>query len=313
MLKKYYDFIKEDIKEIEHIHHTLGEWVEELCLKNKEIEEILRPYLDNTNPTVRISNIINTLEEYDRKSVYKLITDYLNGAGRKGEIITYIDLTNESTNTQIEDLKAGKNVFNSFLKVITSLGLKDTEPNWKSMPESFILIFEYNTDSTKLKERFNRFPSLSYFTNKIPSNTKLYFGIKDTMEFSFGFIEEKIISIGAFQLNNAAFKFLQLLESQSANHLKKELAYLSIDKLKLLCSIAKHMKTYHPGDTSERSFKLNNGILEFGYKGLTKNIQEVITIKENFRKYLQTLRGSENLQMAITPSDDWVYCAIKIK
>jgi len=313
MLKKYLEFIKESIEEIEAKHHTLGEWVEDLAVSNEEILELLKPYLDGTNPTVRISSTINTLSDYDQKSVYKIITDYLNDTGREGQITTFVHLV-ESLNENLEDLKAGKNIFNSFLKVITSLGLKDTEPNWRNMPEDFILIFIYETDSTKLKERFSRFPSLTLFTNRIPENSKLYFGLKNKMEFSFGFIqEEKIIPIGSFQINKSSFKFLQTLESSSANHLKKELSFLNVDKLKLTCNIVKHMKMLHPGDTAERSFKLNNGILEFGYKELAKNTYEIPTIKETFRKHLEGLRGSENLQMSVALIDSWIYCAVKIK
>ena len=35
MLKKYLQFIKENINDIEDKHHSLGEWIEDLCEGNK--------------------------------------------------------------------------------------------------------------------------------------------------------------------------------------------------------------------------------------------------------------------------------------
>ena len=94
MLKKYLQFIKENINDIEQQHHSLGEWIEELCDGNKEILELVRPYVDNTNPTVRISNTINVLESPDKNSIYKIVTDYLSNKGLKTNIRTFVDMTN---------------------------------------------------------------------------------------------------------------------------------------------------------------------------------------------------------------------------
>ena len=63
MLKKYLEFIKETISEIENQHHSLGEWIENLAERNEEILELIKPFLENSNPTVRISNTINVLDK----------------------------------------------------------------------------------------------------------------------------------------------------------------------------------------------------------------------------------------------------------
>ena len=73
MLKNYWQFIKESIAEIEKLHHSLGEWVEGLCETNREIIELIKPYVDDTNPSVRIANAINVLESSDRNSIYKIV------------------------------------------------------------------------------------------------------------------------------------------------------------------------------------------------------------------------------------------------
>lgn len=318
MLKKYLQFIKETISDIETKHHTLGEWVENLCLENKEILELLRPYLDDSSPSVRIANTINVLENIDKESVYKIVTDYLNDTGREGDIRTFVDYTNE---TLTESLQAGKNVFLTFLRLITSLGHKDTKPSWDKIPDDFLLYFEFQTDYQSAYDKVSRFPSLSMFMDKLPENEPLlYFGVKNNLTFEFGFKEESIepIPIGSFKLNKSTFNFLQTLNSLSAVHLKRELAYLNIDNLPFIVRIVKHVKEYHPGNTQKRTFKIEDNMLWFGYQGLgnwNNNVLENIDeIKQNFQQHLQTLKGHENLLMAIRTDNNFMtYLVIKIK
>lgn len=317
MLKKYLQFIKEDISAIEDKHHSLGEWVEDLC-ENKEVLELIKPYLDDTNPSVKISNSINVLDSVGKNSIYKIVTDYLNGTGRKTDIRTFVDLTNEAVDSE---LQAGKNVFTSFLKIITSLGMKDVKPTWDNIPDDFLLFFEYKAEYYSLCERIERFPSMSMFKEKLPkANPKLYFGIKNDMKFNFGFMDNNnaVIPIGEFNMNKAAIKYLQLVESPSAAHLKRELAYLNPDNLKIIAAISRHMKLYHPGNTEKRSFKINDGTMEFGYHGLGSwtngKISDIDSVKEGFKDHLRKFKGHDKLQMAIRIGDSmWLYCIIKIK
>ena len=105
-------------------------------------------------------------------------------------MLKYLQFLKENTKEEKEDkkeLNAGKHVFTSFLKLISSLGLKDTKPNWDNIPDDFLLFFEYKSDNTTIIERMQRFVSLSMFIDKIPkSNPSLYFGIKNSMIFTFG-------------------------------------------------------------------------------------------------------------------------------
>jgi len=319
-MKTYLEFIKENIEKIEDKHHSLGEWVEDLAIRNKEILELIKPYLEETNPTVRISNTINVLDKPSKSSVYKIVTDYLNKTGRETSIRTFVDLTKESKlfESDASELKAGKNTFSTFLKVITSLGLKDTPANWTDIPDDFIIYFEYTSNYQDIYDRMMRFPSLSKFINKIPQDTKLFFGIKTDLTFYFGFKNTKIIPIGSFKINKAALNYLQLLDSLSAAHLKRELAYLSVDKIKYMVYIYNHMKSFHPGNTDNRSYKIIDGFMEFGYQGLGSWVEGKMAnfdeIKLKFREFLQKLKGHENLKMAVrTENNFWIYCTIMIK
>lgn len=317
MLKKYLQFITENISDIEKKHHTLGEWVEELCLENKEILELLRPYLDDSSPSVRIANTINVLDDHGKESVYKIVTDYLNGTGREGDVRAFVDYTNES----ISDLKAGKNVFITFLRLITALGHKDTKPTWDSMPDNFLLYFEFQTDYQSAYDKISRFPSLSMFMHNLPENEPLlYFGIKNNLFFEFGFREKDIepIPIGSFKLNKATFKFLQTLDSVSAVHLKRELAYLDPNNLPFIVKIVKHIKDYHPGNTQKRTFKIDDNMLWFGYGGLgnwnNNQLENIDELKKEFQQHLQTLKGHERLLMAVRTDENFMtYLVLKIK
>ena len=319
MIKKYFDFIKENLSKIEDLHHSLGEWVQNLCENNKEILELIKPYVDNSNPSVKLSNSINVLDNNDKQSIYKIIKDYLNGEGRKMDVRTFVDMTNES---ETSELNAGKNVFNSFLKVITSLGLKDTEPNWNDMPDDFLLFFEFKCEYASALDKIKRFNSLSLFGEKLPKqNCSLYFGIKMNLTFQFGFKEHNsIIKIGEFKLNKSSINYLRLIESKSAAHLKRELAYLDFENLKLICKRAEHMKKFHPGNTEERSFQINHGVLEFGYKALgtwnngSMNEEEITRLKKLFNKYLCTFKYHEKILAKIdADSKSWIKFSIKLK
>ena len=297
MIKKYLDFVKYN-----KINENIGKWLEDLCDTNDEVLELLRPYLDDTDPTVRIANTINVLPEKTKTHLYNMVSKYIK----------------ENNET---DIIAGKHVFVTFLKVITSIGMKDMKPNWDNIPDDFLLFFEYKTNYGLLIDKIERFQSLSMFIDKLPKeNPKLYFGIKLNLMFSFGFIGgDKIVEIGNFKINKNAINYLLLLESPSAANLKRELAYLNADNLPLISKISNHIKEYHPGNTEKRTFKINDGILEFGYYGLgdwsnrIMNKENLDALKKGFIKHIINLKDHDKLLIAVKAVDMWVMVYVKIK
>lgn len=325
MIKRYFEFIKESISDIKKQHHSLGEWVEDLC-ENKEILELIKPYIDNTNPTVRISNTINVLDEDKQQSIYKIITDYINGTGKETDVRTFVDYTKESLE---QDVEAGQNVFKTFLKVITSLGLKDAKPSWANLPDDYLLFFEYKSEYSSIIEKLERFSSLSMFKDKLPKqNCFMYYGIKiikdgrkTELNFNFGFKEDaKIIKIGSFKVNKGTFNKLSNLESPSSAHLRKELAHLTYENLKLLGEVANHMKSYNPGDTEDKSFKIEDGVLEFGYKGLGKwfdgkmDNEERDRLRKSFTEHLLKFVNKHRIEASVRPDEkSWIRLNVRIK
>jgi hypothetical protein len=210
-----------------------------------------------------------------------------------------------------ETPKLGKYVFNSFLKIITALGLKDIKPNWYNTPDDFLLFFEYESDYQNISDKFSRFASLQPFVNEIPqTNTKLYYGIKLDSNFSFGFYDDKIIEIGNFNLNKNNLNYLLLIPSASAAHLKRELAYITNQNLKYISLLTKYIKNFHIGNTDERKFEIKEGILEFKYKGLKDNLSDV---KNKFIQHLLKSKVSDKILISVKEIDGWIKLSVKLK
>jgi len=241
----------------------------------------------------------------------------------------YFEFIKENAEISEENIIAGKHVFNTFLKVISSLGLKDIKPTWDNLPDDFLLFFEYKCEGNVAKEKLERFPSLKMFLNKLPQNNcSLYYGVKINkgqrkleLIFDFGFREnQNNISIGSFKVNNASFKKLKDLESPSSAHFRKELAYLTMDKFYLLGKVAQHMRSYHPGDTEDRSFKIEDGILEFGYKGLgtwkdgKMDDEEKERLRKGFTEHLLKFEDKHKIEAKVSPDEkSWIRLNVKPK
>jgi hypothetical protein len=238
----------------------------------------------------------------------------------------YIDFVKENINEeQEEQVEAKQNVFKTFLKVITSLGLKDLKPSWDSIPENFLIFFQYKSEYLSIIEKLERFPSLKIFKNKVPKEkTGLYYGIRiDEREiiFEFGFkSEDNLNKIGSFKINKGTFKKLTELESPSSAHFRRELGFLDFSKLKTLSIVAYHMKDYKPGDAEDKSFKIEDGILEFGYKGLGKwdngkmDDEEKNRLRKEFTNHLLKLKNKDQISASVRPDEkSWIKLNIRLK
>jgi hypothetical protein len=305
MIKKYIDFIKENV----------GEYIESVSKDDEYLLNIIANYTKDIDPTIRLSNAVNLLSNYDQKSLSKQVEDYLNNDNtiRDDEVSTSVDLTNESV--------GGKNIFKSFLKVITALGIKESTPDWENINSEFLIYYQYNIDSSKLKFFLDRFKSLSSFSNLIDGNTcSLYYGVKCDQTFEYGFLTKEYKPIGMFKVNKSILNYLMTLESPSSNSLKKELIGLDIKKLTLLCNIKKTMKYFNPGYHEKASNPIiKDGIITFGYHGVGKwdngklDITDYDNLKINLKTFLSKFRWCDKVMVSISYNSFWVYLNIKIK
>lgn len=183
-IKKYNQFIKENLSQ-----ESIGEWIESVAKDDDYLLNIISQYTQDVDPTVRLSNAINVLDQSQQEEIRKRVQDHLDGVEepKDVDVSANVDAGELMESAQI----SGKNVFKSFLKAITALGLKEHKPDWNNTPESFLIYFLFeNVDVAKLKVILNRFKSLSMYIDSIDYTQNichLYFGIKTDMTFEYGF------------------------------------------------------------------------------------------------------------------------------
>ena len=150
MIKKYIEFINEG-----HFNgfNSLGEWVESL-IDYSYIQNIITRYTKGSDLSINLSNAINVLDDKEQQEIKAQIDHYLeNGIEEKEpQLLASTDL---EPLTESEISVAGKGIFTSFLKSLTGLGHKESQPNWERCPESFLLYYHFsNIQSEDLKQIF---------------------------------------------------------------------------------------------------------------------------------------------------------------
>lgn len=315
-IKKYIEFVNESTTK------SLGEWIES-NYTDQNIVNIVTKYIKDINPTIRLANAINTLEESEKSELKKEIDIYSqNGIEEKEPQIT--------TSTDLEPLIesevsiAGKGIFTSFLKSLTSLGQKEKEPDWKMCPENFLLFYHFPLlKSDVVKQIFTRFKSLTSYLELIDyqkNETSLYFGIRCDGLFEYGLQYNTSIPIGQFKLSKSVMKWICQLESKSASSLKKQLVNLTYQDIIILGSIKNDMKSFTPGYHERKMIPcLNDRVISFGYYGCGKwdngklDDGEFNNVKSNFSTFALSKKWGDKILISIKPESFWIKIHIKLK
>lgn len=319
MIKRYFEFIKEKRENF----NTLGEYIEHLSKDDEYALNIISQYTQEIDPTIRLSNAINLLDKETQEFILKMIQDHKNGTEEEKEpkiiAYTYANLTESS------QILGGKNLFKCFLKVITALGQKDIQPDFKKTPESFILIFKtLSLNIQDVKSIMSRYHYFDLFINQIDytqNESQLYYGITSNLNFQYGMLnEEQILPFGEFKITKGIINYILTLDSPSIINLKKYLINLDVVKLGLISKIKNEMQNFRPGQSQHKSQPILNGdIISFGYYGIGKwdngkmDESEIENIKQNFRTFLMPFKWSDKVQISVTSNDFWLYLNIKLK
>ncbi len=322
MIKRYLDFIKES--QINGFN-SLGEWVESL-IDDEYIINIISRYTKEIDPSVDLSNAINVLDEKTQQEIKAQIDHYLEHGIEEKEPQFLVSTDIESlTEALAEEITiAGKGIFASFLKSLTSLGQKEAQPSFEKCPEDFILYYYYsNLQSEVVKQIFSRFKSLSRYVNLVDyqkNEVDLYFGIKCDGDFEYGFHYDSNIPIGRFKLSQSTIKWICQLESKSASSLKKEIVNLTYADIITLGKIKSDMMTFQPGYYEKKlSPIIKDRVISFGYYGIGKwdngklDEGEFQNIKNNFTTWLLSKRWGNKVLISVKPMSFWVYLHIKLK
>jgi len=314
MIKRYFEFIKEDFSGF----NSLGEWVESL-IEDQYVKNIINRYTQDIDPEIELSNAINILDKRIQNEIKTQIENYLqNGIDEKEpEVLA-------STDLDILTESAGKGIFTSFLKALTALGQKETNPNWEKCPDNFLLFYYYpNLDATIVKQIFTRFKSLSMYLDTIDygkNEVNLYFGLKSDGVFEYGIGYDNLTPIGQFKINQSIIKWMLSLESKSAHSLKKELVNLTLVDILTLSKIKSDMKEFNPGYHEKKGqVIIKDRIISFAWYGVGKwdngklDEGELMNIKNNFTNFVLSKKWGEKILISIKPSSFWLNIHIKLK
>ena len=231
-------------------------------------------------------------------------------------IINYPNFINESS-----EIKAGKNVFKSFLKALTALGLKNIS-NSKKLPKGYFLYYiARDINANNIKSIFNRFRSLSMLTSILDNenNCNIYFAINTNMVFEYGFSTKSNIPIGKFLVNRTNLNWILGLQSPSATSLKKDLIQMDIKRMSIFCKIISVIDLFNLKSQSITGPVLNGEVLSFGYYGAGQwnngdlDANEYNNLKSTFKNWISKYKWSKEILVNISYHSFWVYFNIKIK
>jgi hypothetical protein len=333
LIKKYLDFIKESSKDF----NSVGEWIKSLS-DDPYILNIVNRYIDDDNnlysgkdikPQIDLENAINLLDEKTKLEIKSQVDQYLqSGIQEKEPIVSpsteTSELLGESLDVQSEVTVAGKGIFTSFLKCLTALGKKESNPSWENCPDDFLLYYYFpDLEAEVVKQIFSRFKSLSRYIQLLDyqqNNVSIYFGVNTYGQFEYGFQYEQRLPIGQFKLSQSVIKWLLSVDSKSAQSLKKEIVNLSYQDLLTIGQIKRDMTTFTPGYFEKRLYPmLRDRIITFAFYGVGKwdngklDEGEYQNIKTNFTNWLMSKKWGGKVLISVKPQSFWLYFHIKLK
>ena len=338
IIKKYFEFVNKNDS------LDLGLWLIEpneegksLC-DDEYIMNIVNRYINDHNnlyggedisPDIDLENSINLLDDRTKEEIKSQIDNYLEkGIEEKDPLVTSSteteELLGESIDVQSEVTVAGKGIFTSFLKCLTALGKKESNPNWQNCPDDFLLYYNFlDLDSDLVKQIFSRFKSLTRYLHLIDyqhNTLTLYFGVTTYGQFEYGIEYDSRFPIGQFKLSQSVIKWLLSVESKSAQSLKKEVVNLNYSDLMTLGQIKTDMKSFTPGYFEKRLYPmLRDRVITFGFYGVGKwdngklDEGEYQNMKINFTNWLMTKKWGGKVLISVKPESFWIYFHIKLK
>jgi hypothetical protein len=292
-------------------------------MDDEYVRNIIARYTKDSDASIDLSNAINILDDKTKQEIKAQIDHYLeNGIEEKEP--QFLVSTDLEPLTESEITVAGKGIFISFLKSLTSLGQKEVQPSWEKCPDGFLLFYHYpNLQSEDVKQVFSRFKSLTRYLDIVDyqkNETDLYFGIKCDGNFEYGVHYDVLKPIGQFRLSQSVIKWICQIESKSASSLKKELVNLTLADVITLGKIKTDMLTFNPGYHEKKlSPMLKDRVISFGYFGVGRwdngkiDEGELMNVKNNFTTWLLTKRWGSKVLISVKPNSFWLYLHLKLK
>lgn len=319
MIKKYNQFISESFSKDNH--HSLGEYIEDLSQNDEHIQMIVGQMTGDIDPSIRLSNAVNLLDDLKKVELLKRVENYLNGVEGETHIAATVDADTVVPNEPVQE-SYGRNVLNTFLKCLTALGFKENTPQTNEIPSEFLIFFKFTgVESSKIQGVFSRFKGLQSIKIDYSHPTMgLYFGIKCDGLFEYGYYYDELIPIGQFKLTKSIYNQIKLSELKSASGLKKILVNLTFEDIQLMSKIKLEMDKFNPGYFEQKMVpQINERTMTFGYYGVGKwdngqlDLGELENVKGNLKTFLMKYRWSEKILISVQPNKFWIYIQIKLK
>ena len=315
MILRKFSLFKENQK-----YNSIGEYIEELVGQNEYLLMIVSNYLDTKDTDIRLANAINTLDHFEANQ----LLDRVLKVKSKGEDIKDSEVSGYVTVTENIDSEVaigGKNIFKSFLKLITSLGLKEIQIDWNKCPKNYLFYIHYeNIDSIVLKSVINnRFKSLEHISDKLDytkNECHLYYGLTLDMNFEYGIISETDKNLGKFKVNKSNFNWLLALDSLSFLSFKKHLVHFTFDHLLLFSKLKKDVEKFLG---KEPDVKFDNNHFVVKYKSHGKWVDGIIDseylikFKEDFKNWFKKYKWSTNFLYRVDTINNEITIYLKIK
>ena len=302
MIKKFNLFIKENIE--------FGEYVEK-HMKDENINRLILPFIKDVNKDLKVSNIINTLDQNDKNEIKSIIDNYLkNGLSDKQDV---------DVSAVVES--SGKGVFNTFLKALSALSSNSIS---KKLKKDFLLFYTIdNIEPQLLNEVFNRFKSLSHYISNLDINEKvsLFYGVNYNLTLEYGLmLQETKYVFGNYKLNNSSVEDLKKTTFKSAQLVKKDLELITFTSLKTISKIVTDSNSIPIIDFKKKAdASIIDSNLKFGYYGLGtwKNGEmeeaDFLKFKELINNWITKSKWVDKVLYKTYCKDFWFIIELKIK
>lgn len=281
MLTSYFSFMFESgYSECERRSGTIGRWLEERISGDPYLMQVTSPFLKGIDPTIRLANAIDMLSDFDKRQIYDAVVRH----GRLRESV-------EAPEAQ----SGGKNVFRSFLKCITSLGLSNME---KLPAQGYLLYYQtHEVQDDLAMQSIARFRSLStlYPATAGGSAIRMYYGLDSGLAVRYGLVESgQLRELGSFRLTRGQYDWLQGISSPSIAQIKSQLFVVHHDDLLIFKKVHSFMSDYPLGKGFLTT--MDNATMTLVYEGVGKWDNGVVDAGEfsNLKSNLKTALGSQS-------------------
>ncbi len=293
---------------LEHTGETLGQMITKHIESEPELGRFISPYTKDIPQDVDMANAIDTCDNQTKIHILRAFKEFTGQTDSK--------VTIHTSDTELVSESAGKGVFNSFLKTLTSLGHKNNELS-NSVPEGFMIFFQFPvSDKERIKEVFKRFRSLA---ETQVDQSSLYYGIKDNLVIEYGVGDDVTRSpIGMFTLTKGVYDKLMSSGAGALSGLKKVTGEMTFKDLVLVTSLHRKLKDFNPTTTISCP-KIVNRTYIISYKGFgtwnngIQELEQLQKFRDLVKEHMKDFRNRQFFKLNVTGDDFWTKVSFHMK